>query len=365
MTTNTPPVSSTNQNPGALFTPPPPKHPATSLAGRMWSGAKASAQAAGSVIYTGAKAGVQGTGSVLYTGAKYLTETTTAPFVDGLTNNVTNSAKNKFQTIAPQMAPQVEQAFTQALLRQPPSELLQLKQLIKKALEAPNTLTFDEVQAIHDQLKLLIKDSRIVPHLNAEKTNLFQKIIGLFEGILTTEYSATELELYTAAIEDLSQTHKTDVENFDTLLDTLIEDNRGALIKAMTFTTTFLQDALLADQHGMLSGAVDLLKGKLADENKGLIKEVVDQLTRLLDKKDGPIDVLSYRLNDEETGIITKALEKLNAKLQGTVADIGKQFNDETDGIIPKALAIAKAKFDAALIEGLATLKAELTSETG
>jgi hypothetical protein len=294
------------------------------------------------------------------------------PIGDGLGSGLVSGAKKELEQMVRPDGPlvsQLQESVEQALLKQPPQELFQLKELIKKALENTHHLTFHDVRLIDAHFKLLFNEQSkllklLAPDLSQDGVRLFQKIATLFKDATENELLDDEfrnLDLLKQRIADVS---KQDLQNFDAVFNTILDRNQGALIQAMSF----LQQALLSDEQGILAKAIEVLKSKATDEQTGLIKKVVDQLTQLLDKKDGPLDLLTNRLTVGEGSIIAQAVTLLKAKLlekEGIVDEIGKRFNDEQEGIIVKALAIAKRNIDDTLKDGLALLKTELTSETG
>src|ERR1700722_6854174 len=124
------------------------------------------------------------------------------------------------------------------MLQQPSPELLQLKELIKKALEKPDTLTFADVENIDSHLKLLFNP--LPPNLTSDECKSFKTIAGLIMGIAAAKYYETEEESFRTAIREFSESNKKDLQNFDALLDKTIKSKRGAMINIVTF----LQDAL-------------------------------------------------------------------------------------------------------------------------
>jgi hypothetical protein len=294
------------------------------------------------------------------------------PIGDGLGTGLASGVKKEIEEMVKPDGPLISQlqgSVEQALLKQPPQELLQLKELIKKALEDTDHLSRDDVRFIDAHLKLLFNDQSkllklLAPDLSSEGVGLFQKVAKLFKDAVENPQFGSEHGVIDQFKQNLANTSKQDIQSFDAVFNAILDRNQGALIHAMSF----LQQALLADEQGILSQAVEVLKNKATDENSGLIKTIIGQLTQLLDKKDGPLDLLTNRLTVGEQSIIAQAILLLKEKLLekgGVVDEIGKRFTDEKDGIIANALAIAKKNIDETLQSGLVLLKTELTSETG
>jgi hypothetical protein len=295
-----------------------------------------------------------------------------SPIGDGLGSGLVSGAKKEIEQMVKPDGPlilQLQGSLEQAFLKQPPPELLALKELIKKVLEDTDNLSREDVQLIDAHFKLLFKDQSkllklLAPEISAAGVELFQKVAKLFKDSVENPQFGTGQGIIDGLKQNLANASKQDIQNFDAVFNTILDRNQGALIHAMSF----MQQALLADEQGILSQAVEVLKNKATDENNGLIKKVIDQLTQLLEKKGGPLDLLTNRLTNGEQSIIAQAIILLKEKLLekgGVVDEIGKRFNDEQDGIIAKALAIAKKNIDETLQDGLALLKTELTSATG
>ncbi len=248
----------------------------------------------------------------------------------------------------------LQASVLKALLNQPPEELLVLKELIKAVLEDSDSLTPEETQTIDSYFKLLFKQDahllkQLAPDLSPEDFKLFKTIADLFKD-------PAKITLFEKDMQSL--------KDFDTVFTKILDKNHGALVHTMAF----LHEALLEDENGMLGQAIDVLKKKCTDENTGLMKEVIDQLTVLLGKKDGPIDLLTTKLTVGEESTIARAVNLIKGKMldkDGLVDQIGKRFNDEEEGIIVKALAIAKTKMDELLANSLAKFKEELTKDDG
>jgi hypothetical protein len=294
------------------------------------------------------------------------------PIGDGIGSGLVSGAKKEIEQMVQPKGPlvtQLQESVEQALLKQPPKELLRLKDLIKKALATPDALTTDDVRLTNAFLKMLMgEEAKLLKHLATDITpegiQLCRTIARLFEDIAENEHLDYVPEHLEAFGQEIGGESNEKLQDFDAILNTVLERNQGALIQAMSF----LRHALLSDEQGLLSEAVEILKKKCTDKNSGLMKQVVDQLTHLLDKHGGPLDLLTTRLTVGDESIIGKAIALLKTKLlekEGIVDEIDKRFNHEEEGIIVKALGIAKKKIDETFQEGLLLLKKELTSETG
>lgn len=276
------------------------------------------------------------------------------PIGDGIGSGAASGVKREFEQMIQPNSPiisQLQESVEQALLKQPPEEFLQLRELLKKAHEHSDKLTVDDLQIISLGLNDLLNENakmlkHLAPNLSPTALQLFQKMAKLFENPADEEMNGEELEDTYA------------------IINIIVEENQGALIRAMSF----LQQALLSEEHGLISEAIEILKRKATDEHTGLMKQIVDQLTQLLNQQGGPLDLLTHRLTVGDKSIIGEAITLLKKSLfedQGIVNELGKRFNDEQEGIIVKALAIAKTSIDATLKDGLAFLKDSLTAEDG
>ncbi|MBS0604016.1 MAG: hypothetical protein JSS60_03145 [Verrucomicrobia bacterium] len=296
-----------------------------------------------------------------------------SPVGEGLGSGLVSGAKKEFETLVQPDGPmgvQLKQTLEQALLKQAPEQLLQLRAQFQKLLTAPDTLTADDVINIHANLKLLAADDwkllkQISPKITREAIEFCTVILNFFKLPAENRDFMFQPNLLQDFIRECKITKIREqlihfYENFNKILN----DNQGALIHSLAY----LQQALLSEESGILNQAVDLLKRKCTDEDTGLMKQVVSQLTALLSKKGGPIDIFSSRLSEGDESVIAKAVSLLTAKLLdkgGVVDKLGERFNHEETGIIAEALKIARKSFDEILKDGLLLLKNELTSPDG
>lgn len=288
------------------------------------------------------------------------------PIGDGLGSGLASGARRELeQLVQPEgpLAIQLQQTLEQALTKQPPQELLDLRDLIKKSLHSPDTMTNEEIERIHTCMQFLANNDweqlkRLVPNLTKDEIEFFTAFSEFFSSFASEDMK----KAFQETVKE-SKCRET-LETFDAALNQILDNAQGALVQAMTY----LKQALLSEQQGVLSEAIKLLQTKCTDPNTGLIRQAVDQMTLLLSKKDGPLELLTTKLTVGEDSIIAQAVMLLKSKLlgqNGIVDELGKRFNDQENGIIIQALNIAKVKLDETLRDSLALLQKELTSEDG
>ncbi len=245
---------------------------------------------------------------------------------DGLGSGAVDGAKREFEQVfnPSSFITEVEKAF----LRQPSQEVLNLKTLIEKALESPDKLTIEDIQAIYSHLKMLLQEEGkllkvLKPNLSPEQTQLFNDIFLLFEEIATDEEirDPDTLALYH---KDIVNAYRQDLQKFDTLFGAILKENQGLLIKLMS---SFQQRLLAIVNDESEKG---LHKSLESGVNKVLDK-ALELLNSKLEAKGGLYDRFDIWLNDEEKGTLSRAMAFIHKKFMG---DGG--FMDQVDDRLTK-----------------------------
>ncbi len=241
-----------------------------------------------------------------------------SPVGDGLGSGFMNGANRELEqmlkTDGP-LASQLREFVAHALLKQPPPELFQLKELIKKALEDTHHLTSDDVRSIDAHLQLLFQEQSkllklLAPNMSPEAMGLFEKVAKLFNTPHLEEGGLDFLK------QNLADASKQDIQNFNAVFNTILDENQGALIQAISF----LQQALLQTKQ--------YFSDSLNDEENGILVQAMDLFNQKLHEKDGPIDLLDIRLTDKDTGIFSRAADILQEKLMPLI----DQFDERLTG---------------------------------
>lgn len=295
-------------------------------------------------------------------------------------NRVIDHSQHKIEQLTQPDGPfatQLQQTLEQALLQQPSQEMLQLQDLIKKVLNAPNDITIDEIKQIYEHMQLLSKNDwallkRLSPKLNDENIQFFDVVMKFFQTYAeSTDIPAEVLRAFNEKV--LEQDFKNGLQKFHAFFSEILIKSQGALIKAMDY----LKQALVSEQQGVLSEALELLRTKCTNEKDGIITQAMDLLSRklgdvqkklldddgILDKalkmlenrltdKDAGLLVqarnyLSKELTDEKEGILAKAVELLNLKLKekgGPLDTLEVRLTHEDTGILSKAVGVLQTK---------------------
>jgi hypothetical protein len=356
-----------------FYNSPPIPTPSEGLMGEMkaktqtiWEGAKQKVSAVSQSLLTNTRRGLKAT-----------TSTAARPLIWAGTNLGTGVASGVKTELEPMLQPegplgaQLKQSVEQALLRQPPEELLSLKDGFDKLIQNPDTIEFQDLKSTHDCLERLLAENakllkQLAPDLELNQIELCRQVFNLFPKSLSNKKNTKKLnpnQLMDAFKTKLkSSQHKESFTRFKGLYDTILSQNQGVLIQSLAY----LQEALVSEENGVLVQAVEVLKRKCIDEDTGLIKQVVTELNQLLNQKGGPIDTLATKLTEGDESIISQAVQLLQKKLlddDGIVNEIANRFNGKENGIITEALTIARTHMTSMLEDSLSLLKERLTNK--
>src|SRR5690349_16558313 len=149
--------------------PPPPQQQQPGYLRRMWDGTKC---AVGNTLY----------------GATRPLAWAFNPIGDGVGSGLISGAKREFeQLVQPNstIVSQLQESVVQALLKQPSNELLQLRELLKKALNKTDSLTNDEVYCIALHLNQLVDNEakilKDLADLTPDEIQLFRNTAAMFK----------------------------------------------------------------------------------------------------------------------------------------------------------------------------------------
>jgi hypothetical protein len=288
-------TTTTVSTPASKPTPAPPQH---SIAERVSDGAKRAAIGAYNAGATVYNAGANVVGTLLNPGG----------IVEGLGSKIVKGVKKELPPVP--TAAQVQKLVEEALLREPSKELLQLKVLIRKAIDQAEDLTPEDTQFIDAQLKTLLKDNekllkQLDPKISPEELKLFKRIEGLFKD----PSEDPDVEPMSSLEQDVQ-----DLKKFDAALTAILDKNQGALIRILAV----LQEFLLAENDGLCNRAVDILKKKLSEE-------------------DGVFKIIETKLTDEEHGILIKAVHFIEKKMMGTFDRVVERMTEEAHPLLSDA----------------------------
>lgn len=353
-----------SQSPNSLSIPKSPQQqqspptPAQGVAGRLWSGTKWAASTA-----------AWGLSRPIAAPVNYVLGSNAQTVGSGLASGAKGEIEQMLQPEGP-LGIKLKQTLEQALLHQPPQQMFVLKDLLNKAVSAPQTLTGADLLSIRNLMRLLSHQDnellkKLAPDMDGESMQFCIESLTLFVHIqdnIATQEGAQGLQ---EAIQGIQQeTIQERLANFNQIFSEIMHRNQGALIQALSH----LQQALLSEEGGVLSEALEMLKRKCIHEENGLIRQVVTQLNDLLIGQGGTLDILSRRLSQGEESILGQAVQILQTRLLGEngIADqLGNKLNDRETGIITQALGIAREKFDAMLQEGLDLLRIRVSGDGG
>jgi len=196
-----------------------------------------------------------------------------SPLGDGLGEGLSGRLKEELSALAQPDGPlgaQLRETLTQALLRQPPQELLHLQMLLRTLLTSPQQFQQEHLEQLHALIEqLLNEDARLLkelaPDLSAEGLALCQQTLNFFQDqIDCTErffdtapediagpppvHSDGEEEREDAGLQSLQEVvasggeQAQNLHHFHSIIDTVMARHRGALTHALCSVSEFIED---------------------------------------------------------------------------------------------------------------------------
>ena len=153
-------------------------------------------------------------------------------------NNVIDHSQHTIQQLTQPngaFATQLQQTVEQALIQQPPQEILQLQDLINKILKAPTDTTLEKIKQIHERMQFLAQDDwallkQLAPKLDDEGIQFFHDMMQFFQSYAeSTDAPAVVLQAFKGMV--LNQDVKGGLQKFHALFSEILNKNQGALIK--------------------------------------------------------------------------------------------------------------------------------------
>jgi hypothetical protein len=297
------PFNTTDQ----LSSPPAPPPPPKGLGRRVGDATKKK-------IWDGAK-GVAGGAKKIWDSGKW---------VAGGAKKIWDGGKWVWETASPEvLKTRFKQAIEQALIGQIPQQLVLLKEIIHKFIHNPDNVTFDDVESAHQYIEMLFAENNkmlnlLAPGMSEEDKKLFTRVLKtLQETADQGDYdNITELEKHAESFRKRlkSSDGKQLYKDFNKLFNKILDQNQGE--GAIPSTLTYIKEALLS-------------------EKEGLIKQSMNQLTQLLNQKDGPMAALRQQVSGKDNSVLSDAIKLFNNTLLGqpdknllSLKDALNKFND-------------------------------------
>jgi hypothetical protein len=340
--------------------PPPDPTPASSSQSSRWGSGIGMWNSFASALSGAAKGTVTGIGSSVSWAFN--------PIGRGLGTGAASELKKEIQEIVQPNGPlaiQLKQTLKEALLKQPPLELLRLAALLDKMIHKSEEITLEDIRNVHAYFDLLAQEDnkllkQLAPDLSPKGNEFWEHTLNMIQAIAKNTNSNTEsptLDHFKREI--VEDEKKNTLINFKEVFKTILDQNQGALIHALAFVEhallseegilnqlmNRLGDKLNHEEKGLLVQMKKFVFKTLTDEQEGVVAKAMDVVHSKVNGKDGLIDRFEFRLTDEETGILTKAVDSLLKKLlakDGIFEQLEKKLNILLDKLLAKGGAVDK-----------------------
>lgn len=257
----------------------------------------------------------------------------------------------------------------QTILKDLPEKLALLQ---KKHTTAESALEAARYKSLLKQLK---KEQKILSQLHRGITDpSLRNLLFLMKtasdqlivengplSLMKSQIDSQEQALISQAIDLLNQKMFEVGGPVDGLRRTLVDD--GGIFDELL---RLLSSGLLDEEKGILTQATAHLKRDLLDETDGAFVKALDILNAKLNGEDGVLATLDKGLNDEEKGILVKAVRLLDEKLNqsgGFLDRLNARLNAATHPKIAQAMLQIQLLQDTILKNGAPQVQKKLASE--